>query len=403
MNWKKVKLGDVLFFQEGPGVRNTQFRESGVKLLNVGNINQGRINLNATKIYISEEEANDKYKHFLIDEGDLVIASSGIVVDNFHNKIAFIEKEHLPLCMNTSTIRFKSLEVEENETRIDLKFFAFYLQTPDFKNQLRKLVTGSAQLNFGPSHLKQIVFNLPDLKTQQHIAQVLDKADALRQQNRQLLAHYDELLQSTFIELFGDPVKNPKSWEVKKLGDISENIQIGPFGSLLHQEDYISGGIPLINPTHISKMKITPNTELTISTEKYNTLKNYHLKQNDIIMGRRGEMARCALITSKENGWICGTGSLFVRPNEDINSLFLLYILSSEKVKTVLESEAQGITMANLNTKIIKNLKIPIPPLPLQEHFAKIVEQIEFQKAVVKQSLSESEALFEGLLAEYFG
>ena len=83
-NWKEVLIPEVLFFQEGPGVRNTQFRESGVKLLNVGNINNGVINLSSTKTHLSEEEAFGKYSHFLVDEGDLLIACSGIIVENFH-------------------------------------------------------------------------------------------------------------------------------------------------------------------------------------------------------------------------------------------------------------------------------------------------------------------------------
>ena len=97
-SWKMYSLHDLLFFQEGPGVRNWQFKDKGVKLLNVRNINNNKINLDATSVYISEEEAYGKYSHFLADAGDLVIASSGIVVENFHNKIAFIKEEHLPLC-----------------------------------------------------------------------------------------------------------------------------------------------------------------------------------------------------------------------------------------------------------------------------------------------------------------
>jgi type I restriction enzyme S subunit len=143
-------LSDVAFFQEGPGVRKFQFRNEGVKLLNVGNINKGVLNTTTTKLYLSEEEAYGKYKHFLVDEGDLLIASSGIVVDNFHNKIAYAKKEHLPLCLNTSTIRFKSLD----KNVLNLDYLKFYLKTTHFKNQLRKLITGAAQLNFGPSHLK---------------------------------------------------------------------------------------------------------------------------------------------------------------------------------------------------------------------------------------------------------
>ena len=123
--WREVLIPEVLYFQEGPGVRNTQFRETGVKLLNVGNINNGVINLTSTKTHLSEEEAYGKYSHFLVDDGDLLIACSGIIVENFHNKIAFASSEHLPLCLNTSTMRFKPL----NKSNIDILFFKYYLQS----------------------------------------------------------------------------------------------------------------------------------------------------------------------------------------------------------------------------------------------------------------------------------
>jgi type I restriction enzyme S subunit len=133
-------------------LRGAELKEAILTNTLLNNINAYKINLSKTKVYISEKEAFGKYKHFLIDEGDLVIASSGIIVDNFYNKIAFIKKEHLPLCMNTSTIRFKSLD----SNIIDLNYFKFFLKTKFFSNQLQKLITGSAQLNFGPSHLKKI-------------------------------------------------------------------------------------------------------------------------------------------------------------------------------------------------------------------------------------------------------
>ncbi len=193
-NWKEVFIPEVLFFQEGPGVRNTQFKETGVKLLNVGNINNGELKLASTKTHLSEEEAYGKYAHFLVDEGDLLIACSGIVVDNFHNKIAFASIGDLPLCLNTSTMRFKPL----NSERIDMNFFKYYLQSMYFRSQLVKLITGSAQLNFGPSHIKKIKLLLPPLPQQQKIANILDAADALRQKDKALLAKYDELTQALF-------------------------------------------------------------------------------------------------------------------------------------------------------------------------------------------------------------
>ena len=108
--WKIEELPNLVFFQEGPGVRNNQYTDSGVKLLNVANLKGGNIYLDNTDRYISEEEAYGKYSHFLVGEGDLIIASSGIKVEYFDKKMGFAKKEHLPLCMNTSTIRFKTLD-----------------------------------------------------------------------------------------------------------------------------------------------------------------------------------------------------------------------------------------------------------------------------------------------------
>lgn len=108
-----VKISDVLFFQEGPGVRNTQYTTEGVKLLNVANLVDGRVDLSTSDRYISTEEAYGKYKHFLCDDGDFVVASSGIKVEYIDKKMGFIDETMLPLCMNTSTVRFKVINPEQ--------------------------------------------------------------------------------------------------------------------------------------------------------------------------------------------------------------------------------------------------------------------------------------------------
>ena len=149
-----ILISQKLWFQEGPGVRKNQYTVDGVKLINVANLVDGKVDLSTSDRYVSNETAYGKYKHFLVDEGDFVIASSGIKVDYFDKKMGIIEKRHLPLCMNTSTIRFKVL----NERELSIKYFMYYLKSNHFKEQLNREITGSAQLNFGPSHLKKMVF-----------------------------------------------------------------------------------------------------------------------------------------------------------------------------------------------------------------------------------------------------
>lgn len=197
----RVKLTDVVWFQEGPGVRNYQYTSHGVKLLNVANLHEGKLDTSNTSRYISDEEAYGRYKHFLVDEGDLIVASSGIKVEYFDQKMGFADKTQLPLCMNTSTIRFKARSPHE----LDINYFMCYLKSDDFKHQLERQITGSAQLNFGPSHLKRMSMPLPPLAHQLEVAERIAYIDKQIDDARTVLSGLDNLVKSRFIEMFGDP------------------------------------------------------------------------------------------------------------------------------------------------------------------------------------------------------
>ena len=171
--WRIRILNEITFYQEGPGVRNYQYTKEGVKLLNVGNFVNNALELDNTDKYISNEEAYGKYKHFLVDEGDLLIACSGIKAEYFDEKIAFAENKHLPLCMNTSTMRFKSLD----ENTLNLRYLKYYFQTQSFKKQVFQVMTGSAQFNFGPTHLKSFKIPIPCLDEQIKIYQMFESID----------------------------------------------------------------------------------------------------------------------------------------------------------------------------------------------------------------------------------
>jgi type I restriction enzyme S subunit len=149
--WPSVPLPEAFWFQEGPGVRKWQFKTSGIKLINVANIEkEGTLNLEKTERHLDEDEVAKKYSHFLVDDGDLVIASSGISFDEdglLRTRGAFVRGEHLPLCLNTSTIRFKPIDGVS-----DLRFLRLWVNGREFRSQITKLVTGTAQQNFGPSH-----------------------------------------------------------------------------------------------------------------------------------------------------------------------------------------------------------------------------------------------------------
>ncbi len=391
--WSIRDLPDLLFFQEGPGVRNWQFTDHGVKLLNVRNINFGKINLDATSVHISEEEAYGKYAHFLADAGDLVIASSGIVVDNFHNKIAFISEEHLPLCMNTSTIRFKVLD----RMLLDIKFFRIYLATDNFKSQLRKLITGSAQLNFGPSHLRKIKIPLPPLDHQICIAHLLGKVEGLIAQRKQHLQQLDDLLKSVFLEMFGDPVRNEKGWDkapLEKLGSVNRGVSKH---RPRNDPKLLGGKYPLIQTGEVSNA----GTYITTSTQTYSDLGFAQSKLwpvRTLCITIAANIAQTGILTFEA----CFPDSVvgFIADKNVANPLYVHGLFWF--FQAILEKNAPAAAQKNINLEILRGLEVPKPPVHLQNDFATIVEKIEGLKSRYQQSLTDLEALYGALSQQAF-
>jgi type I restriction enzyme S subunit len=172
--WQLVNMEDFVFFQEGPGIRKWQFKTSGIKLLNVANLVNGVLNLDKTDRHVDPDEVAQKYQHFLLDPEDIVMASSGVT----WGKTAIISCDHLPLMLNTSTIRFRPID----ENRLDKKYLRVFLDSRSFKNQIDKLVTGSAQPNFGSSHLKQVRLILPPFDLQQQFSRIVQEVERIREQ-----------------------------------------------------------------------------------------------------------------------------------------------------------------------------------------------------------------------------
>ena len=185
--WGKVPFSDVVYFQEGPGVRNWQFRDAGIKLINVRNIVDSELDLSNTERHLDPQEVKDKYSHFLLDEGDLVMSSSGVT----WGKIAYVRREHLPLCLNTSMIRLRPAR-----PTVVHSFVEAFVQSESFRRQMLRLITGSAQPNFGPSHLRQLEIGLPPLDRQRKFEGTVALVQSQRATQRAHLAELDTLFAS---------------------------------------------------------------------------------------------------------------------------------------------------------------------------------------------------------------
>ena len=164
------------------------------------------------------------------------------------------------------------------------------------------------------------------------------------------------------------------SWETAKLGDISSNIQTGPFGSQLHQSDYSEEGTPVVMPKDLIDGHISEASIARVSIEHVELLSRHKIENGDILYSRRGDVGRCAFATEKEKGWLCGTGCLRVTIDaKKAISRFVFYQLQKPETIGWVEKHAVGATMLNLNTSILGNVPIEVPPIEAQSRIVEIL------------------------------
>lgn len=168
----------------------------------------------------------------------------------------------------------------------------------------------------------------------------------------------------------------PEGWGVKPISRLAESIQTGPFGSQLHASDYIEAGIPLINPAHIVGGNLVPDDLSAVDESTARRLERHRLQEGDVIMGRRGEIGRCAVVERQQSGWLCGTGSLVVRLIlHEANPKYFSRIVSDQGFRGLLELNAVGTTMLNINPAIVGRMYIPTPPLHEQTAIATYLDR----------------------------
>jgi len=400
MSWINVKLGDICDLFNGYAFKSSDYVDiSNTLSCRMSNIRPGGIfNIEYNARYLPDNFV-EKYKQFLLRDGDVVIAMTDLAdTPKILGVPTVIKTNGKNILLNQ---RVGKLIIKDRNI-VHFPYLQLALNFPKVRAVYKKFAGGGLQINLGKKDLLSIELPLPPLPEQKKIAEILDAADSLRQKDQQLVEHYDRLSQSLFLDMFGDVFNNTKGFSIALFSELVEKVQIGPFGSQLHKCDYVENGIPLINPVHIVNSKIIPNHAFSLRTEKYKSLPNYHLKAGDLIMGRRGEMGRCALVTEKEDGFFCGTGSLYLRLNNKVTPLFLMKTITSKSGKEYLERNAQGVTMMNLNKKIILNIEIGLPPIELQNKFETSICAIEKQKELAQQSLKKSEDLFNSLLQRAF-
>lgn len=260
------------------------------------------------------------------------------------------------------------------------KYINFFFDTRDF---LEYTISNSRGVNLprvSETTILEAKCPLAPLPEQQRIVDRIEslfaKLDEAKEKAQATLDSFETRKAAILHKAFTGELIGKEEVKTVLLEKVVETIRIGPFGSALHQEDYITNGIPVINPKHIIGQQIKPEAKVTISADKAFELSSYMLRENDVILGRRGEMGRSAPIGQQQKGWICGTGSMIIRLKTGYDASFYSQIIGSQSVVQYLEENCVGSTLKNLNEKIVRHIPIPDFTVDEQQRLQKVLENL---------------------------
>ena len=189
----------------------------------------------------------------------------------------------------------------------------------------------------------------------------------------------------------------PSGWKWQRFAEFALDVSTGPFGSLIHQSDYVDGGVPLVNPSHMVDGRVVADSSVSLLPERAVSLDSYRLSAGDIVMARRGEVGRAALVTEAEEGWLCGTGSFVLRFTSEISRAYVWILFRCHSVRTYLAGAAVGTTMVNLNHGILLKMPIAVPPIIEQHRIVAKVDQLMALCDQLKTRLTQARQLNEQL------
>ena len=338
--------------------------EGYLPVLRAGNIQNSQI-IEDNYVYVPQELVKEKQ---YLKLGDILIAASSGSL-SIVGKAAMIKKD-----MQSSFGAFcKVLRPDTNQ--VDINYFKYFFETSYYKRTIKSLAEGANINNLKTQHFDNLEIPLPPLDQQKKIAVILDASDAYRQKTKALITKYDELTQSLFLDMFGDPVSNPMGWELFSFKDVLE-IRNGKNQKTIENENGIypicgSGGVMSYGDDYISEA-------------------------NSVIIGRKGNINKPILM--KERYWHVDT-AFGLNPIRTVLGHDYLYWFC---VRYNFEQHNKTVTIPSLTKETLLRIKIPTPTIALQNQFAERVQAIEAQKAQAQASLAQSEDLFNSLLQRAF-
>ena len=282
-------------------------------------------------------------------------------------------------------------------SRIERRFLLHFLRRPAMVDYANSRAVGINLPRLSPSVLAEFEIPVPSLSEQRRIAEVLDRAEALRAKRRVTIAKLDTLAHAIFLHLFGDPVTNPKGWKLKSLSDIAE-FENGDRSSNYPSGDEIKEhGVLFLSSKNIVDSALDLTGAVFITEEKFKSLSRGKAKRNDLVITLRGTLGNCCIFDSDHETAFINAQMMIIRPKAEGAHRYIHALLTSKQSKERFLRIGYGAAVQQLSTAQLSELQIPDPPPALQHQLARRLSAVEKLKTAQRASLAEMDALFAAL------
>jgi len=387
--WRTASLGEIFDIARGGSPRPIQdyitYAPNGVNWISISDASASDKFIIETKKRIRPEGVS---RSRMVKPGDFLLT----------NSMSFGR----PYIMGTSgCIHDGWLVLSSKRDQVDQDYF-FHLLGSDFiYAKFTKLAAGATVKNLNIDLVSGVEVSFPPLDEQRRIAAILDQAETLRTQRRQALAHLDTLTQSLFLDMFGDPVTNPKGWALVRLDELVRAGDTINYG-VIQPGDALDEGVPLVRVGDVVDRNFDPSALKRIDPTIEAAYKRSRLRGDEILVTCVGSIGVVALVDSSMTGFNIARAVSRIPASDKVDRVFLASYLQTEHVQRYFTSELRTVSQPTLNIKQICETKVIQPPLHFQQTFATRMQAIESLKATHRAALAQLDALFASLQQRAF-
>ena len=385
--WKYKTFGEIGTFLRGKSIQKADFVEHGLPCIHYGQIHT-KFGVSVDK-HLSEIPEEVYNKSIIASPGDVVIAITSEDLEGSCKSTAWLGDYDVAVSSHAAVYKHN----------LNPKFIAYYLRSNSFYIEKKKYARGFKVMEIKPTDIARIPIPVPSEKIQSRVVSELDKINELIRLKKEQLKDYDNLAQSIFYEMFGDPVVNEKGWDFKKIGEIGTVER----GAGISKKDFVEDGLPCIHYGQLHTI-LGPTTRHHHSCIPESLLPKYKIAHtNDVIMAITSEDVEGSC---KSTAWlgnydiVIGSDAAILHHEQD--GTFLSYYTMTKAFFNEKSKYAKGFKVTHISAKEIENIPVYLPPLALQKDFAKRIELIEKQKAEIQSTIADLEILLASRMQYWF-